>query len=257
MTLASSLYVGSVLHRRLRPRRHDLRYRVFWLLVDLAELDRLDARLKLFAHNRRNLFALHDRDYGDGSGRPLADQVGAHLQEAGIEADGRILLLTMPRVLGYAFNPLSVYFCHRDDGSLAAILYEVHNTFGERHSYLAPVGDQASPVQQTSAKTFHVSPFLGMAMRYAFRVTPPGERVAVAIEGRDADGPVIAASLTGERREISDAALLRLVFSHPLLTVKVVAAIHWHALLMLLKGFGINPHPPAPERAVTIGRPGS
>ena len=125
----SSLYEGVVLHRRLRPRKHQLRYRVFFLLLDLEEIANLDRRLKLFSRNKRNFFTFHDRDYGSGSGEPLKAQVTAILEKAGIETEeGKILVLTMPRVLGYAFNPLNVYFCYRKDGSLAATVYEVNNT---------------------------------------------------------------------------------------------------------------------------------
>ena len=136
----SSLYEGVVLHRRLRPRKHQLRYRVFFLLLDLEEIANLDRRLKLFSRNKRNFFTFHDRDYGSGSGEPLKAQLTAILEKAGIETEeGKILVLTMPRVLGYAFNPLNVYFCYRRDGSLAATVYEVNNTFGQRHSYALPV----------------------------------------------------------------------------------------------------------------------
>lgn len=253
MTALSSLYVGTVMHRRFRPREHKLRYRVFWMLVDLDEIGVLTKRLKAFSHNRFNLLSLYDRDHGDGSDRPLRAQVEEHLATAGIEAGGAIRLLAMPRILGYAFNPLSVYFCCRRDGALAAILYEVHNTFGERHSYLIPVtlgGDAV--VEQRCDKGFYVSPFLDMTMHYAFRVVGPGERVAVTVRGDDADGPMIVASLAGDRTKLTDSALLRLLLTHPLLTLKVIAAIHWHALRMVVKGYRPIPRPSPPPRPVTI-----
>ena len=239
------LYVGAVVHLRLRPKRHKLRYGAFWLLVDIDRLDECAGRLRTLSRNRFNLFALFDRDYGDDPALSLRQQVDAVLSrgERG-EADGRTLLLTMPRVLGYAFNPLSVFFCYRPDGRLSTIVYEVHNTFGERHRYvLAADSGQGPELTQSCDKTFHVSPFLGMAMTYVFSLRPPDERIAIAIEGRDGEGAVIRAALSGTRRDLSDAALLRLFFGMPLLTFKVIAAIHWEALRMWIKGFRVFPHP--------------
>ena len=138
---ASSLYVGSVMHRRTRPRVHHFRYAAFWLLLDLDELPRLSAKLRLLSHNGSNLFSIFDEDHGDGSSTPLRLQVERQLREAGVDTTGiRISLLCLPRTFGYCFNPLSIYFCHRADGALAALIYQVHNTFGERHSYVLPVG---------------------------------------------------------------------------------------------------------------------
>jgi len=251
---ASALYVGHVMHRRLRPRRHRLRYRVYHLLLDIDELPALDARLRWFSVGRFNLFGFDARDYGDGSGASLRAQVDGVLREAGLPAGGAIRLLTMPRVLGHVFNPLSVWFCHAPaDGALQAILYEVNNTFGERHRYVIPVDDaRARIVDQGCAKALHVSPFNGMDARYRFRVAPPGDAVSVGIELADTDGPMLVAQLAGRRRALSDAALLGLFFGHPLLTLKVVAAIHWEALRLWIKRVPLQPRPPAPARDLTI-----
>jgi len=245
MSLRSALYVGSVMHRRLRPRRHGLRYRLFWMLIDLDELDRLGKELRLFSRNRFNLVSVHDADFGDGSAVPLRLQLEGLLAGAGLGgAAARIELFAMPRIFGYAFNPLSVWFCRDSDDTIRAVVYEVHNTFGERHSYVLPVdGGRDQALAQHAAKAFHVSPFLGMAMDYAFRVSPPGERISVAIRGADAGGPLIVAALAGARRDLDDRALLRLLAAFPLMTLRVTAAIHWHALRMVLKGFRIHPHP--------------
>lgn len=146
MTLNSALYRGRVMHRRLRPKIHELNYRVFWLLLDLSEIDDVDGRLRLFSRNRFNLLSFHDKDYGDGSGG-LRPQVDAWMAQAGIDlAGGPVRLLTMPRVLGYVFNPISIYYCHRPDGRLAAMVYEVTSTFGIRHAYVIPIPieDQAA-----------------------------------------------------------------------------------------------------------------
>ncbi len=247
MSLRSTLYAGTVMHRRVRPRAHRLRYRVFWMLLDLDEIAALPHTLRFFSHNRFNAVSFFDKDHGDGSGRPLRAQVEEHLQAAGIAPDGGpIRLLCMPRVFGYGFNPLSVYFCYQRDGSLAAILYEVHNTFGERHSYLIPVERAAGAViDQRCQKLFYVSPFMDMAMSYAFRVAVPDERISVAIRAADRDGLLLVAALSGDRRALTDMALLRVLAAFPLLTLKVVAAIHWHALRLLLKGFRLRPRPKA------------
>jgi DUF1365 family protein len=257
MNWRSTLYVGAVMHRRLRPRPHRLRYRVFWTLLDLDEIARLPRGLRLFSHNRFNAVSFYDADHGDGSGRPLREQVERHLTAAGIELNGgRIGLLCMPRIFGYGFNPLSVYYCHRNDGSLAALLYEVHNTFKERHSYLIPVAAAAKMVDQQCSKVFYVSPFMDMDMSYRFRVAVPGDQVAVAISTADRDGPLLAAVLNGNRRTLTDGALFRLLVTHPLLTLKVIGAIHWHAARLLLKGVRLRPRPTAPAQPVTtVGAP--
>ena len=250
----SALYRCLVTHCRLAPTRHRLRYRIFTLLLDLAALDDEASSLRLFSRNRFNLVALYDRDYGDGRG-PLA-WARAQMEQAGMETAGsRILLLTMPRLLGYAFNPLSVYFCHGADGALRAILYEVRNTFGQRHSYfIAVAGEAGEMVQQSCAKDFYVSPFMDMAMGYEFTLRPPGEKLALLIKLRDAHGIVLTAALTGRRTSLTDAALLRGVAAYPLMTLKVVAGIHWEALRLWLKGVKLRPRPAPPVEPVSFVR---
>jgi DUF1365 family protein len=251
MSLKSALYFGKVMHRRHRPRPHKLRYRVFWMLIDLDEAETLANRLTFFSHNRFNLASLHDADHGDGSAVPLRTQVERHLVSAGLTSD-RVFLLCMPRILGYSFNPLSIYFCCKADGTINAILYEVHNTFGERHSYLIPVPQQTGPIEQSCQKEFYVSPFLAMNMTYAFRVSAGPDRISVAVRAGDDKGPMIDASLAARSGDLNDWALLRSFFAYPLLTLKVVAAIHWHAVKMLLKGYRISARPKAPRHLVTI-----
>jgi DUF1365 family protein len=251
----SALYAGEVMHRRLRPKRHELRYKVFYLLLDLDQIDGLARSLRLFSHNRFNLFNVRDSDHGDGSKTSLRQQVDRRLRNAGIEAGGPILLLTMPRMLGYAFNPLSIYFCHRIDGSLAAILYEVNNTFGQRHNYLISVTTPpCAVIRQESRKSLYVSPFMAADMSYSFAVIPPNERLVVSITGRDAKGPLIVAKLTAERRRLTDASLARAFFAYPLMTFKVIAGIHWEALLLWLKGVRPKHRPPPPDHDVTLGQ---
>lgn len=264
MTSNSALYVGHVTHRRLVPKHHFLRHSVYWLLADLCELPELDRRLRLFSHNRPNLMSLYDRDHAGGLPDSLLNQMRLQLNAAGIgDNDVKISLLCMPRVAGYDFNPLSVYFCRRADGSLAAIIYEVNNTFGGRHSYVIPVettgpntdaaGD-AGTVRQGCSKEFYVSPFMDLDLDYRFTTKPPAERVSVSIQAVRDGSAVINTALSGKLLPLSDTNILRLTASHPLLPMKVMAAIHWHALKMWMRGFAINPATPSKNIAVSIVR---
>jgi len=256
---SSAIYAGAVVHTRLRPKRHRLRYRMFCLLLDLDELTDLHQRLNLFSARGFNLFGFQQRDHGDGGTTPLRVQIEAHLLRAGIDiAGGAISVLCMPRVLGFVFNPLSVFFCHHADGTLAAMLYEVNNTFGQRHGYLIPVeGTDQDQHRQICAKRFHVSPFMDMAMTYRFRITRPKERVGVAIDVTDADGSVLTAAFAGRRRPLTDGNLLRAFLRHPLLALQVLAGIHWEALKLWRKGIPLRRLPPAPAEAITIIMPGA
>jgi len=255
MSLGSAIYSGTVAHRRLRPKMHFLRYRAFWMLFELDELPMLDKSFKRFSHNRLNLFSFHDRDHGDSSGKPLREWVEGHLKAAGIAADGGpIRLLCLPRILGYVFNPISVYFCYLGDGTLNAILYEVNNTFGQRHSYLIPVeAGNRRMIEQSCAKQLYVSPFNDMEMSYQFKVMPPDATVAVGIDALDPRGLLITTALSGKRKEFSDSAMMRTFLAHPLLTLKVIVAIHWEALRLWLKGVKITERPPGPEQPVSLG----
>ena len=250
MTGGSALYRGTVVHERRRPKRHRLRYRVFSLLLDLDALPDVDSSLKLFAYNRWAPLSFHDADHGPTTGGPLRPWVEARLAEAGLTPDGGpIRLLCYPRVFGYVFNPLSVYFCYRQNGALEAILYEVCNTFRERHTYVIPVENAGKPViRQSCAKALYVSPFIGMDTRYHFRILPPGKGVNIVIRQEGADGLLLAASFRGERMALTDGHLLRCLAAFPLLTLKIIGAIHWEALRLWLKGLRVFPHVPARGR---------
>ena len=254
---ASALYHGEVMHLRLRPREHRLDYRLYSLLLDLDELPELNRRLKLFSLDRWNLFAFYAKDRGDGSGRDLRSQIETTMRDAGLEPDGGpIRLFTMPRVLGWSFNPLSIFFCHRQDGSLGAILWQVDNTFGERHSYLIPVEPgQGDAIRQSCDKAFYVSPFMPMNLRYDFSVTSPGERMLVVIGVSDAEGRLLTARHAAMRQELTDANLLRAFFTLPLLTLRVVGGIHWEALKLWWKGVKLVRRPPPPLNPVTAVAP--
>ncbi len=253
--VGSALFVGEVAHQRARTFDHRLRYRLWMILADLDELDGLQGRLRLLRRGRFGLISLRAADHGDRSDRPLRAQVEAHLAEAGIDiAGGPIRLLTMPRILGYGFNPISVFFCHTPDGGLAALVYEVTNTFQERHSYLVAVpADQAGPLRQTVEKQFFVSPFMDRDLSYDFTVRPPGEAVSVVVAVRRGETPILTASFAGRRRPLTDGQLLRAFITHPLLTWKVTAGIHWEALKMMVKGARYRHRGPVPPQPMTVG----
>ncbi len=170
------------------------------------------------------------------------------LAEAGLEGGGARYVLCYPRILGYVFNPLSVWFCHDPADRLTAIVYEVHNTYDERHAYVLPVGEDMRLVRHGCAKEFYVSPFLSRDCRYRFRISPPCEDVAIAINEEEAGRPILNASFAGTRGDLTDGTLLKLLLRYPLMTLKVVAAIHFEAVRLMLKG--VRP-PSPPQAAVT------
>jgi DUF1365 family protein len=229
----NAIYTGQVSH--VRPGKHRLRYGVFMLAL---ELDRLPSGLSLLAHNRSALFSVFDRDHAGRINAPIKPQIEAKIREARISWDGgQIVLLTMPRLFNYVFNPLSVYFCYRTDATIAALVYEVSNTFGESHFYVlapSPIGD--GRLTQACAKNFFVSPFLENELTYEFTITPPGERAVVAMVVRRGREVALTASFCGARRELSDANLLRAWLANPLMSFKVIAAIHWEAMKLWIKG---------------------
>lgn len=252
----SAIYAGDVVHVRHRPRRHHLRYRVFSLLIDLDELPLLAARSRLFGYNRGALFSFHDADHGDGTAGGLRPWIEARLAEAGIAiARPTISVQCYPRILGYVFNPLTLYFCSDEAGRLRAVLYEVCNTYGERHTYVLPTVGQTAVIRQSAPKLHFVSPFVPMECRYEFLIRPPGGRLLVRIEEADAAGPLLVASFSARRCEWSDTALWRMFLGYPLMTFKVTAAIYWEALKLLWKGVPIFAHRSAPPHLVSTHHP--
>lgn len=249
---ASALYIGKVVHQRHRPKTHRLAYRVFSLLLDLDELDELDRSLRLFGHNRWALFSLLDRDHGAGDGGDLKHYIQEHLSNAGItDADGPIRLLCYPRVLRYVFNPLSVFYCHDRDERLKAVVYEVSNTHGERHSYVIPVSADRPPIRHACDKVFFVSPFIPMDCRYRFHINKPEKRLHLFIHETHQGLPILDAWFTGRREALTDGTLLQSALSIPLLTLKILIGIHWEALKLWRKGLPIFSHPPAPKYGVS------
>lgn len=234
------------MHARLNPFRHRFSYRFFTGFFDIDRIGDQSKKLKLFSYNKWNVFSFFDRDHGAQDGKPLRPWVEKLLKEADLDfVCGPIMLLCLPRILGYVFNPLSVFYCFDTRGELQAILYEVHNTFGESHTYVTPISmedgsDVAKPHQAN--KSFYVSPFIGMQAKYHFSINKPAETIAVNIRQTNQDGDLLLASLTGQQAEFSDRALIRLFFAHPFLTFTVIAAIHWQALRLWFKGARYHGH---------------
>lgn len=245
------LYVGEVMHMRLRPFRRQFRYRVFTALLDIDALE--SAERRLFKVGRFGLFSFHVKDHGprDGSAlRPWAERL---LAEAGRPRPARIRLLSMPRLLGYAFNPLSVFFCEDKAGRLESVIYEVKNTFGDQIPYvLAAEPGPDGAVRHEQAKEMYVSPFIGMDQTYRFTIRPPDERLAIRIRQHDREGDWLIATQTGRARPLTDGALLRLSLTHPLAAFKVIAAIHWQALRLWMNGARFTRYPGA-EAAFRAG----
>jgi uncharacterized protein len=246
---AAALYVGEVMHARLKPIGHRFSYRVMSLLIDLDRLDAADRQSALFGVNRAALYSFHEVDHGARDGSSLRLYAQRRAAEHGVDlTGGRVLLLCYPRLLGFTFNPLSVYFCHRAGGELALVIYEVRNTFGGIHAYVLPVrpGELSEAgLRQQQEKLFQVSPFIEMTARYRFRVSPPQAQLKLRILETDREGPLLAATFIGRRRRLTNAALSRAFLALPLVTFKIVAAIHWEALRLWLKGARLVQRPKA------------
>jgi DUF1365 family protein len=243
-----ALYAGTVSHARTHEVRHAFRYPVYMHLFDLDALDGLNDRYRLLGYNRRRVVALHDADHFDG--RPLREAVRAVVEDAGRTwPGGRVLLLTHARVCGYVFNPISLYYCFDTDGTLDTVVAEVHNTFGDSHAYVlpgraaSPCHSSDSPSRPSAKKVMHVSPFFTLDGTYHFALPAPGETLDVDIDLTVGDERRLAARLRLRRRPLSDAALARMLLRYPMMTVQVIAAIHWEALRLWWKGVRYLPRP--------------
>lgn len=249
--MTAALYVGETTHRRLGAVRHSFRYRLFQVLVDADRLDQDLRGLKLLRRGRFGLFSLDERDHGWRDGRPLRGWVETRLADAGVAATAhRILLLAFPRVLGFVFNPVSLIYVEDAAGNLEAVIYEVNSTFGQTHAYVAPAAG-CGRQGQVAEKRLFVSPFYGVDGNYRFDVTPPDERLDLSIVKSSGGRPDFTATLSLQRRPLNDLALLRVFLAIPLMTLKVVAAIHWEALRLFLKGVALTPRPPSSDVGVS------
>jgi uncharacterized protein len=253
---AGSVYAGTVVHQRLRPTPHKLQYQVFSLLLDVDQIDTAAESLRWFSRNRFNLFSFYDCDHGakSDSKQPAAAHARELFTGAGIVSDGcRILLLAYPRVLGAAFNPISVYYCVEPAGGLRALIYEVNNTFGQRRSYVIAAGParQGGVYAQACDKELFVSPFAAVEGRYGFRVTAPGGQLLLGVQYYDDAGAVLRTHFLGSAEPLTDHTLIRLLWRFPLMTAKIVGGIHWEALKIWLKGVPMVQRPHSPRYEVT------
>jgi DUF1365 family protein len=254
--LRAQIAVGEVRHARHRPKRNAFRYPAYFVRLPMRRLDDALQGQHLLSHNRFNLLSFHDADHGDKR-RPmsLVAWITDLLHGEGIaDVDGEIWLHTFPRVLGYAFKPVSFWFCHRVDGGLRAVVCEINNTFGERHCYLLAHRDGraiAYGEELTATKIFHVSPFCSVTGGYRFRFVNRDDRTVARIE-YDEDGnraPLISTSLSGYLQPISNRALASAFIRMPLFSFGVIARIHWQATRLWWKRIPLlsKPEPPAVE----------
>ena len=237
--MISSIYNGTVVHKRFKPRIHFFRYKVFSLLIDLSELSTLDKKINFFSYNRFNLISFFDKDHGERDGTSLIEWVKKNLRENNIDAEEiKIKLLCYPRILGYVFNPLSVFYIYNNNEKLISILYEVKNTFGEQHTYIFKI-ENDNLLQHNCEKKFHVSPFIEMNCNYFFRILKPGEKISIIIDQYQLDEKILYASQDGKRVNFNTKELIKSYLKHPLMTFKIISAIHYEAFKLWTKGIKI------------------
>ena len=236
MLKSSKIYVGKVIHRRFKPKNHYFKYRVFSLLIDLDDLNEIDNKIKLFSYNKFNIISFFDKDHGDRDGTSLKNWVKKKLENIGVDnKEIKIKLFCYPRILGYVFNPLSVFFIYDKNDKIISIFYEVKNTFGEQHTYIFKAEDNET-LRNGCVKKFHVSPFIDMECNYKFRVNKPSDKISIIIDQSDNDGKLLFASQDGTSKEFSNTNLFVSYIFHPLMTFKVIVAIHYEAFKLWLKG---------------------
>ena len=234
--MTSAIYNGTVIHKRFKPKLHFFKYKVFSLLIDLSELDILDKKISFFSYNKLNLISFFDKDHGDRDGTSLVEWVKKNLRENKINEENiNIKLLCYPRILGYVFNPLSVFYVYNNRKELISILYEVKNTFGEQHTYIFKVTND-NLLQHNCEKKFHVSPFIEMDCTYFFRILKPTEKISVIIDQYQTNEKILYASQDGKRTAFTSSELIKSYLRHPLMTFKIIVAIHFEAFKLWTKG---------------------
>ncbi len=236
----SCIYNGEVTHTRFKPVRHFLKYKTFSLLIDLDEINLLDKSIGIFSHNKFNIFSFYDEDHGDRDGGNLKDWVISNLKKFQIKENiTNIKVLCYPRIFGYVFNPLSIFYCFEND-KLKAVLYEVKNTFNEQHTYVFKV-DNNDIIRQMCKKKMYVSPFMDMQTTYKFELNFPQDKLSVVIKQYDIEGLLLTATQTGIIKEFSLKQLVINFFKYPLMTIKIIGAIHFEAFLLWKKGAKYRP----------------
>ena len=234
--METCIYKGFVTHRRFKPLRHYFSYKTFSILFDLKEIEDLHKKIGIFSFNKFNIFSFYNKDHGSRDGNDLTEWVKKNLKNYNLDFNvSKIKLLCFPRVLGYVFNPLSIFYCY-DENVLKAILYEVKNTFNEQHNYIFPVNNSSKIITQQCNKKFYVSPFIKMDTFYNFRLTEPEESIRILIKQTDKEGKVLVACQIGNRQTMSFKNLLVNFFTHPMMTFKIMISIHYEALRLWKKG---------------------
>lgn len=253
-SLSNGLYIGRVVHKRLRPLRHALSYRVFCVFLDCDQLAATAASLKLFSYNKFNLLSLYDRDHGDGT--RLSSYLSRVAQTSGHGRDvKRFMMLCYPRVLGYGFNPITVYFGLDDADNIRLMIYEVNNTYGHRKSYVLPVTERKSGlIAQSCDKSLYVSPFNTDTGRYQFSVTQPGDQLTVGVALRTDLGATMKAYFHGAHIDLSDFNLIKVVLKTGWMTLKVTSAIHFEAARLWWKGLRVRPRPGPPAEPIDYAK---
>ena len=233
----SAIYNGQVIHKRFKPKVHYFKYKVFLLLLDLSELEILDKKVKFFSFNKFNLISFHEKDHGERDGSSLKLWVQKNLEKNNIQnTDIKIKILCYPRIFGFVFNPLSVFYVYNLEGQLISILYEVKNTFGEQHTYIFKVLKDSNLIQNNCSKKFHVSPFIEMNCNYFFRLLKPGNKISVIIDQYDSEDKILYASQDGIRSDFNTKQLIKSYLKHPIMTFKIIIAIHYEAFKLWAKG---------------------
>ncbi len=233
----SYIYNGTVIHKRFKPKEHFFKYKVFSLLINLSELDEINKRISFFSLNKFNLISFYEKDHGGRDGTSLVDWVKINLKNSKIKTDNiKIKLLCYPRILGYVFNPLSIFFIYDKNENLISILYEVKNTFGEQHTYIFRIESDNKLIQNNCSKKFHVSPFIEMDCNYFFKILNPEEKLSVVIDQYDNKEKILFASQEGTRSNLNSKNLMNSYLKHPLMTFKIISAIHFEAFKLWIKG---------------------
>ena len=254
---SNALYECRVMHHRLTPKEHHFNYRVFYLWLDLDEIDSLDNSLRTFSRNRWNLFSFFDRDHLDVGQTSVKENLLQWIREQGMDTGtiSRVRLLTFPRVLGYIFNPVCFYFCFDNADAPVCAVAEVTNTFRELKPYLLRERGEDGRFHLVTPKHFYVSPFSALDLCFDFKLRVPADRLEIHIDDREGERPILLSTLTGERRPLTDARLLWFMVKYPFLTMRVIFLIHWHALLLWFKRVPVHPKAAQPDMQRGVFKP--
>ena len=237
MIKSSSIYNGHVIHKRFIPKKHFFKYKVFSLLIDLSELYQLENELTLFSYNKFNVLSFYDVDHGPRDGSSLVDWVKSNMTKNNIETEGiTIKLLCYPRIWGYVFNPLSVFFVYDKNSNLVSILYEVKNTFNEQHTYIFKLQKSEELIEHSCRKKFHVSPFIEMNCTYYFKIAKPDEKISVYIDLYAEENKLLVALQEGIKVNLNNKNLIKVFLCHPMMSFKIILAIHFEAFKLWIKG---------------------